>query len=111
MPSIVKIDPIYCQNGQWNIHEALKTVAHAHYSMYDSDPSCDLMIAETNNGKFFIGESFDGEGRGHPDVFCESGKNDEVKLYDTFEEAQEVILFILAELTGQQVQHLRRSAF
>lgn len=101
MPTVIELDPSFRKNGVWDTHTALKTVNHAHYSAYDSDPSCDLMIIETGDGKFYIGESFDGDGRGHPKVFSETCENGVVELYDSLKEAQDIILLVLSELTGK----------
>lgn len=109
MNTIIELDPSYRKNGIWDTHAALKTINHAHYSVYDSDPSCDLMIVETGDGKFFIGESFDGDGRGHPKVFNESGESRAVTLYDTLDEATETVLAVLSELTGFSIDHLRKT--
>lgn len=109
MPTVIELDPSFRKNGEWDTHAALKTVNHAHYSVYDSDPSCDLMIVETGDGKFYIGESFAGDGRGHPKVFCEQGESGAVTLYDTREEAREVIIEVLSELTSFSVDKLRQT--
>lgn len=109
MSTVIELDPSYRINGTWNTHDALKTVNHQHFSVYDSDPSCDLMIVETGDGKFFIGESFDGDGRGHPKVFNESCESSAVTLYDTLDEAVETVLTVLSELTGFSIDHLRKT--
>lgn len=108
MLTTIELDPSYRKNGVWDTHTALKTVSHDHYSEYDSEPSCDLMIIETEDGKFYIGESFDGDGRGHPKVFCVSGERNIVELYDTFEEAENNIIQVLSELTGFPVENLNK---
>jgi hypothetical protein len=102
-----ELDPSLQKKGGWDTHTALKTVGHRHYSVYDSEPSCDLMIVETGDGKFYIGESFNDDGRGHPRVFCISGSNNIVELYDTIEEAEENIFLVLSELTGFSVEKLK----
>lgn len=107
--TIIELDPSYRINGGWDIHAALKTVSHIHFSVYDSDPSADLMIVETEDGKFYIGESFDGDGRGHAKVFSEAGKDNTVTLYDSLEEAKEVIFEVLSELTGFSIDKLRQT--
>lgn len=103
----IELDSSFQKNGEWDTHAALKTINHAHYSVYESDPSCDLMIVGTEDGKFYIGESFDGDGLGHPKVFCVSGSNNVVELYDTVEEAEENIILVLSELTGFSVEKLK----
>lgn len=111
MLTTIRLDPSFRKNGEWDMHSAFTTVNHAHYSVYNSDPSCDLMIVETGDGKFYIGESFDGDGRGHPKVFCESGDSNSVELYDTLEEAKDAIFLVLSELTGFSVEKLKNEIF
>lgn len=108
MMTTAELDPTFQKNGKWDTHTALKTVDHTHYSVYASEPSCDLMIVETGDGKFYIGESFNGDGRGHPRVFSVSGSSKIVELYDTLEEAEENILLVLSELTGFSVEKLKK---
>lgn len=109
MTTSIELNQSFCINGQWDTHAALRTVNHQHFSVYDSDPSCDLMIVETGDGRFFIGESFAGDGRGHPKVFCEDGEGNMITLYSTLDEAVDAILEVLSELTGQSIEHLRKT--
>lgn len=104
-----ELDPSFRKNGKWDVHAAPKTVNHIHFSVYDSDPSVDLMIVETEDGKFYIGESFSGDGRGHDKVFCESGESGIIELYDTLSEAKENIFQVLSELTGFSIERLKSS--
>lgn len=108
------IDPKYYINGSWHTQAVLKTIGHEHYSIYDSvhngaKRSCDIMLVETEYGKFFIEDSWGGETKDEPKVFDTKCKDTNIiYLFDNKLEAHLEVVAVLHRQTGLSLEELSR---
>lgn len=92
--------------GRFNSHAFFKTVNHHHISDYNHDETCDIMIVECQDGRWYIEDNFGNDARGHQDVFCPFNKTSYPTFFPTLEAVNLRAAQIVSSITGAEVEDL-----
>lgn len=93
-------------NGRWNSHKFFNTINHWHISDYESDTTCDLMLVECMDGRFYIVDNWGGDADGHHEVFNPYDKNSYPTFFESFEQGNRTAAAVVASITGAKAEEI-----
>lgn len=89
---------------RWNSHAFFHTVNHWHISDYSQDETCEVLVVECKDGRFYIEDNFGGDAKGHADVFNPFDRNSFPVFFSDFPSVNEAAAKIVASITGGDYQ-------
>lgn len=92
--------------GRYKSHAYFGTVNHHHISDYSGDETCDLMIVECKDGRWYIEDNWGGDAKGAKDVFQPHTKGSYPTFFNTLEECNLRAAEIVSSITGANVADL-----
>lgn len=95
--------------GRWNSHAYFKTINHHHISCYDPAPgrdTCDIMIVECEDGRWYIEDNWGEDAPGEPDVFNPFSKDSYPVFFSGITEAGNRAAEIVSKISGVAVDPL-----
>lgn len=92
--------------SRWNSHLYFDTVNHTHISDYSGDKSCDLMLVECKDGRWYIEDNWGGDAEGAKDVFNPFERHSYPTFFSSFEAAERRAAEIVSEITGAKIEEL-----
>ena len=91
---------------KWNSHSFFNTINHWHVSDYSQEKTCDIMIVECKDGRFFIEDNWGGDANCHTDVFNPFERSSYPVFYNDFHSVNEAAAKIVASITGSDYQEI-----
>ena len=92
--------------GRFNSHKFFNTINHHHISDYSGDQTCDIMIVECKDGRWYIEDNWGGDALGAEDVFNPFDKNSYPTFFPTREDAELRAAQIVSSITGIDINEL-----
>lgn len=89
--------------GRYNSHRFFDTVNHHHISYYGDDESCDLMVVECRDGRWFIEDNWGGDAKGADGVFNPFVRGSYPTFFPSLEDANLRAAEVVGSITGASV--------
>lgn len=98
----VKIPSEYWDESRkrYNSHAYFKTINHHHISDYSGEHSCDIMIVECEDGRWYIEDNWGGDADGATDVFNPFDRDSFPTFFSNCEAANKRAAEIVSSITG-----------
>lgn len=94
------------QQGRYDSHRYFNTINHHHISDYSSDVTCDILIAECADGRWFIEDNWGNDAKGAKDVFNPTVKDSYPTFFPNLEAANLRAAEIVSAITGASIEDL-----
>lgn len=92
--------------NRFNSHAYFRTINHRHISDYSGKVTCDLMMVECEDGRWYIEDNWGGDAQGSPDVFNPFDKDSFPTFYPDLETCNRRAAEIVSSITGCKVDDL-----
>lgn len=94
------------ERSRYNSHRFFDTINHHHISDYSGDESCDLMIVECRDGRWYVEDNWGGDAKGAEGVFNPFEKGSYPTFFPTLEAANLHAAEVVSSITGTPVAAL-----
>ena len=94
------------EKGRYNSHAYFKTINHHHISDYSGTETCDIMLVECQDGRWYIEDNWGGDAKGAEGVFDPFKKGAYPRFYPSLEAANLKAAHVVSSITGAKVQDL-----
>ena len=108
----MSIDKKFWDGERWQGHAAFHTISHTHVSCYspaDGRDTCDIMVVECNDGRWYVEDNWGGDAKGAAGVWNPFDTSDaEPVFYPTHDAAMAHAISVVASVCGQSEAEVRR---
>ncbi|ODS23597.1 hypothetical protein AB835_08270 [Candidatus Endobugula sertula] len=94
------------ERGRFNSHAFFDTIHHTHICDYSGDQSCDLMLVECRDGRWYIEDNWGGDAQGAKGVFNPYDQSSYPTFFDSMEAAERRAAEVISGITGCDIQQL-----
>lgn len=92
--------------NRFNSHAYFSTVQHHHIADYNSEITCDVMIVQCADGRWYIEDNWGGDAQGAHDVFNPFVKESYPTFFQDVKSCNQRAAEIVSSITGCNVNEL-----